>query len=174
MSDYIAAPLSRQNLLDYAKTIRVSLNLEDRLCFPVLSFLEILPDFFSVLGFTFEIVPDSEFPNAVQGETDVTNHHIRIKESVYNGAYNGNGRDRYSIMHEISHYLLMSVSGVTFQRNISGRKVKTYEDPEWQAECLAAELLMPFDLVREKSIQEIANDCKVSFAAARTQSKYLK
>ena len=121
----------------------------------------------------FEIVPDNELPYSVQGDTDVANHYMRIKQCVYDGAFNENGRDRYSIMHEISHYLLMSVYGFGFQRNLTNCTVKAYQDPEWQADCLAGELLIPYNLMKGKQPDTIMVECKVSQAAALTQSRFL-
>jgi len=173
LNDYIAAPLSRQKLRALTLSIRKTFHLENEICFPVVEMLEAMPDIFSANKFACEIVPDHELPDSVQGDTDVANHYMRIKESVYNGAYAGNGRDRYSIAHEIGHYMLLSIVGVAFQRNISKRKVKAYEDPEWQAECFAAELLMPHHLIGGMNVSEISKRCNVSHAAAKTQIKFV-
>ena len=173
MSNYIAAPISRRQLRALTLGIRKTFHLENEICFPIVEMLEAMPDIFSANNFTFEIVPDHELPTAVQGDTDIANHYMRIKESVYDGAYAGNGRDRYSIAHEIGHYMLMCVMGFAFQRNISQRKLKAYEDPEWQAECFAAELLMPHHLIKGMTASEISEKCNVSPAAATTQIKFV-
>jgi Zn-dependent peptidase ImmA (M78 family) len=173
MSDYIANPLSRLQIRVLALSIRKTFKLENEICFPVLEMLEVMPDIFSQNNFTYEIVPDSELPKSIQGDTDVANHYIRIKESVYEGACIGNGRDRYSIVHEISHYILLAVLGFSFQRNISKRELKAFEDPEWQAECLAGELLMPYNLIKGLTVNEITEKCIVSLKAAQTQSKFI-
>lgn len=55
----------------------------------------------------------------------------------------------------------------------AGEKVPTYKDPEWQANTLAAELLMPIHLIKGKAIQEIAYKCEVSYTAAAIQLKYV-
>ena len=90
MVQYISQPLSRYNLRNYAFQLRKLLNVEKQLYFPVMEFLEVLPDIFSQLSW--EIVEDTEFPQFVHGETDVLNHYIKIRQSVYDGAYEGNGR----------------------------------------------------------------------------------
>ena len=138
---------------------------------PIHKILEAMPDVFSENGFFYEIVADDELPSSVQGDVDIANHHMRIKESVYNGACSGNGKDRYSVAHEIGHYLLLSVAGLSLQRNISQRKLKAYEDPEWQAECFAGELLMPYHLIKGLDVLEIVEQCQVSLPATRTQIK---
>ncbi len=173
MNDYIATPLSREKIRKITLVLRQILGLENEIFFPVIEVLEIMPDIFGEEEFMFEIVPDGEFPESVQGDTDVMNHYMRIKESVYDGAYAGNGRDRYSIAHEIGHYVLMSVMGFGFRRNLKKCSIKPYEDPEWQADCFAGELLMPYHLIQEMSKEEIMQKCKVSFTAACNQSKYV-
>ena len=171
MNDYIAPALSRQNLRDLTLKIRKSFHMENKARFPVLEMLEAMPDIFP--GFTCEIVADHELPRSVQGDVDIINHHMRIKESVYDGAYAGNGRDRYSITHEIGHYILLSVAGLRLQRNISQRPLRPFEDPEWQAECFAGELLMPHHLIKDLNVFEIVEQCQVSLPAAKTQIKKL-
>ena len=132
-----------------------------------------MPDIYSVNNFTYEIVQDHELPESIQGDTDITNHYMRIKESVYDGACSGNGRDRYSVAHEIGHYLLLYVMGYAFQRNISQRQLRAFEDPEWQAECFAGELLMPHHLISGMSIYDLSDRCRVSLSAAATQIKFI-
>jgi Zn-dependent peptidase ImmA (M78 family) len=123
--------------------------------------------------FSFEVVEDDQLPKNEYAHTDVVNHVIRIKESVYDGAYVGNGRDRMTIAHEIGHYVLMCVRGFGLQRNLSKTPARTYEDPEWQAMCFAAELLVPAHLVRGMGASEIARKCGVSREAAEYQLRKL-
>ena len=97
------------------------------------------------------------------------NHHIRIKESVYNGAAEGNGRDRMTIAHEIGHYFTLCFCGFQFQRNFKKETVPAYRSPEWQAKCFAGELLIDFDLVYNMQPYEIVDKCGVSYEAAYYQ-----
>lgn len=170
-STYIAQPLSRKTIRSITQSIRKAFGFEDLMYFPIVEMLETMPTLFAENGFHFEIVPDAELPDSVQGDTDVNNHYMRVKESVYDGACAGNGRDRYSIAHEIGHYMLLSVAGVSFQRNIANKQVRAYEDPEWQAECFAGELLMPFLRIQTMAIENIVTSCGVSATAARTQHR---
>lgn len=107
------------------------------------------------------------FPTNVHADTDVIHHHIRIKESVYDGAINGNGRDRMTIAHEIGHYLTLCFYGFKFQRNFKKEKIPAYKSPEWQAKCFAGELLVDYELMKNKTIAEIEELCGVSHAAAQ-------
>ena len=156
MVQYISQPLSRYNLRNYAFQLRKLLNVEKQLYFPVMEFLEVLPDIFSQLSW--EIVEDTEFPQFVHRETDVLNHYIKIRQSVYDGACEGNGRDRMTVMHEIAHYLLLCVNGVKLQR---------------QAKCLAGEIMIPAHLVAEMDLFDVIEKCGVSWDAAVYQMRHI-
>lgn len=159
-------PLSRENLRNYAYQIRKELGLEKEYYFPIVEFLELMPEIFT--NFTYEIVSDDELDYRKFAETDVENEKIFIKESVYDKACQGSGLDRFTIAHEIGHYLLLSVSGVKFAR--TSVKPKTYENPEWQAEAFAGELLIPHHLIKKSDTPEtIVKKCGVSYSAAKTQ-----
>ena len=147
--------------------IRRKLSLENVLYFPVAPFLELMPEIFP--KFHFEVVEDDELPPGVHADTDVENHIIRVKRSVYDGACGGNGRDRMTIAHEIGHYLLLCGGGFKFQRNFAGTAVPTYQDPEWQAKCFAGELLVAAHLIKDMNPHEISYYCGVSLSAAQTQ-----
>ncbi len=107
-------------------------------------------------NFSYEYVPKEEFPENKHGETDIVNHIVRIREDVYNGTINGNGRDRMTIMHEIAHYILLVICGIKFERNFENNAVLTYQDPEWQAKALAGEIMCPHDMIQGFSAYEIA------------------
>ena len=47
--------------------------------------------------------------------------------------------------------------------------VPAYQDPEWQAKCLAGELMVPYELVGGMSAAAVANACGVSLQAAYYQ-----
>ena len=172
MNAYIAQPCSRQDLRRLAFLIRKKLCLENVLYFPVVQLLELMSELFP--RFHFEVVEDNELPGGVHADTDIENHIIRIKRSVYDGACAGNGRDRMTIAHEISHYLLLCVWGFRLQRNFSNGTVPKYQDPEWQAKCFAGELLIAAHLVKELNPLEISELCGVSLLAAQTQWARIK
>jgi Zn-dependent peptidase ImmA (M78 family) len=104
------------------------LGLTDELYFPIVELLDVMCELFP--RFSYEIVDDSTFPSYVHADTDVMNHHIRIKESVYDGASNGNGRDRMTIAHEIGHYFTLCFCGFKFQRNFKKEDIPPYKSPE--------------------------------------------
>jgi Zn-dependent peptidase ImmA (M78 family) len=147
--------------------LREAFGLERALHFPVVLILDLLHTYFP--RFSYRIVEDRELPKDNHAYTDVLNQVIVIKESVYDGACNGKGRDRMTIAHEIGHYLLVRAHGLQLQRDFSKRPMQTYEDPEWQADCFAGELLVPAHLVRGMGIDDVIKKCGVSRDAARVQ-----
>lgn len=171
MSEYIAAPLSRCFLRQYALSIRKKLGLENIMKFPVLEFLEVFPYLIGDEDFYYEIVPDDLFPKGIHAQYDVMENCIAIKSSVYEGAVADQGRDRMTITHELSHTLIIKHSGIKVNRCFSGEKIITYQDPEWQAKCLAGELMIPANLVKGMSPNQVAADCGVSYQAAFYQLK---
>ena len=90
MSEYVVEPKYRWQLRQLANVLRDKLGLHDTLFFPIVELLDLMCELFE--GFSYEIVPDSEFPPNIHGDTNILKQHIRIKESVYNGAANGVGR----------------------------------------------------------------------------------
>ena len=66
---------------------------------------------------------------------------ILIRSDVYEGAYNGNGRDRFTITHEICHYLLIRYFGCPLYLPRRFGAVQPLQNPEYQANALAGYLL---------------------------------
>ena len=125
--------------------------------------------------FDYQIVEDNELPKSIQGKTDVVNHVIKIKQSVYEGACGGNGTDRMTIAHEIGHYVLVCINGINFARNTDRTGyVKTYKDPEWQATVFASEFLIPAHTIQGLSVKEISEKFGVTISAAKAQLKHSK
>ena len=143
------------------------LNLTDQLYFPITEVLEMVHLFDKDAHF--EIVQADELEKNEHAVTDITNKTIKIREDVYDGACNGVGRDRMTIAHEFAHFITLCVCGFKLARTFDNENVPLYRDPEWQAKCLAGELMIDSDLVRGMSIAEVCEKCGVSESAARTQ-----
>ena len=60
------------------------------------------------------------------------------------------------------------------ERNFEGGKIRSFEDPEWQAKCFAGELLIPAHLVGDLTPEEISEKCGVSYDAAVVQYKSMR
>lgn len=154
-------PMSRERIRQLTKKFRNIFGLEEVLNFPILQFIEwVLPE----LGLDFEVVPVDELGNAY-GVTHTKKGVMSIREDVYNRAVNGNARDRFTLCHELGHFLLHTPEKVSFARG----EVPTYMDPEWQANVFAGELMAPYELVKDMSVAEIAEECGMSFSAAQVQ-----
>lgn len=170
MTGYIVEAKSRKDLRDLANTLRDKLGLTKKLYMPIVELLDILTEIFK--DFSYEIVDDTELPLIMHADTDVRTGHIRIKESVYERACNGEGRDRMTIAHEIGHYFTLCFCGFRLRRNFTKQKVKNFEDPEWQAKCFAGEFMIPKHLVEKMTPSQISEVCGVSLDAAEYQYKH--
>ena len=154
-----AKPESREDLRYLAKLIRKELGIAlDKKYVDVTWILERLDVLDS--EYSYEIVDDDELGAAVQAQTDILKDTIYIKESVYEGAIQNNGRDRMTIAHEILHLILHQPVALTLYRRTDDLPI--YKNPEWQAECFAGELLMPYDQIKDMTEEEIVEQCKVS------------
>lgn len=65
---------------------------------------------------------------------------IILREDVYEGAHEGNGRDRMTVAHEIGHLLMHK--NIAFAR-AERVEIRAFESSEWQAKCFSGELLSP-------------------------------
>lgn len=168
MAHYTVEPKSRKHLREFAKLFRHHFGLDNAIRIPIVHLLDILSEKFE--SFNYEVVDDSELPKAIHAETNIITGVIRIKESVYNRACDGEGRDRMTIAHEIGHWFTLCYCGFTLQRSFD-KNIPSYMDPEWQAKCFGGEFMISFDLTESMTAEEIAHKCGVSEDAARIQLK---
>lgn len=165
MVNFEIEPKSRADLRRIAAYLRELVGLSEEKYFPVIDMLDVLCEIDP--QFSYEVVNDDELPKDIHADTDVLTRHIRIKESVYDGACNGKGRDRMTIAHEIGHYMTICICGFKFHRRFGKEKLPAYRDPEWQAKCFAGELLMKREHIEFLTVDEIMESCGVSRSAAR-------
>lgn len=156
-------PLSLKAIREIVRSFRAMFGLQDVLKFPIVPFIEwCLPE----LGMDYEIVPVCEMRNAY-GVTHTGKRVMKIREDTYVGAISGNPRDRFTLCHELGHFLLHTPERVSFARG----DVPAYMDSEWQANTFAAELMAPYELIRGMCVEEIMDKCGMSFTAASIQYK---
>ena len=151
-------PRSKAKIEDLAMSIRQSF-CSDSLFFPIVSVLEILS---TPIGdnkplFELEIVSDKEMPFEYATYSPVSNK-LRVRESVYLGACNGNGRDRFTLAHEFGHFVMHRRSEYQLAR--ANEAIPAYRDPEWQANTFAS-------MIRGMSVDEVALRCGTSKQAAK-------
>lgn len=138
-----AIPLSRAKIRKLTMELRKACGMQDELYFPIVEFIEwILAD--PENDFDYEIVPREEM-NDTYGTTNTASNIMRIREDVYDGAVAGNPRDRFTLCHELGHFLMHQPQYISYARG----DIPTYCQPEWQANTFAAELMAPFELVKD-------------------------
>ncbi len=134
--------------------------------FPIIELIENL-DRHEVL--TMQVKEEQEMGSNL-GLTRPKEKIIQLREDVYKGAHNAEPRHRFTVAHEFGHFLLHNKVLEGFARGECPRNRS--EDPEWQAECFAGELLIPFGLLPlYSSPEEVAYSCGVSLAAAKVHWK---
>lgn len=169
---YKASPVSRKDIRQYVDNIRKLTGTEDILYFPIVRFMElILPQI--VEGYNYEILPKEDMPNKC-GETFPKENKITIREDIYQQAIEGDGFARFCIAHEIGHLLLNDIDSISFCKLEPGESLKTYEDPEWQADAFGGELLMNYRKIIDLSEDDIAEKCGVTLRAAHVQKSKTK
>ncbi|SOY32038.1 hypothetical protein AMURIS_04791 [Acetatifactor muris] len=161
MQKVVVEPMSRNQIRDFTKAFRKIIGMENALYFPIVQFIEwVLPQ----MGLDYEYVSEQEMGNAY-GITHTGKGIMKIREDVYERAIKGNPRDRFTLCHELGHFLMHSPERVGFARG----DAPAYMDPEWQANVFAGELMAPFDLVKNMSVSEISQKCGMSMQAAQVQ-----
>lgn len=167
-NNYEVPAKSRLELRKIAKQFRKVLKINTPY-FPVPQVFEIL----EVVGIHGDVVDEDTWIKYYgydkYAEYDLNEKVISVRESVYESAVAGCGRDRFTLTHEIAHALLLDNHSVKVCRSSDLSPTKTYCNPEWQADCLAGELLIPYDKCKNMSEQEIVEACKVSNEAAKYQ-----
>lgn len=140
-----AKPISRVDIRHFATQVREVLGFKSIPYLDVEGVLDfVLP---SVLpGFAYEVRPRSEM-GTNHGLADPENRFISLREDVFVGMCDGQGRDRLTVMHEVGHLLLHTKDRIVLRRG-TGKPV-SYCDPEWQASCFAGELLVAHTLISE-------------------------
>lgn len=97
-----------------------------------------------------------------------------MRSDVYDGLSQDDAFSRYTVVHEFSHLVLDHA--VTLHRGERLGDHQWWEDSEWQANNLAAEILMPVDVVRALGCKPILIqiECGVSSRAANLRIANLK
>lgn len=156
--------LSRKDIRKAVNNLRnfLEINIEQSV-----KIVQLFESLLPAIGFEYEIVEDKELKNNY-AETDLNRDIIRVRESVYIGATEGNYRDRFTIAHEIGHAILHKNRTFLCRED---ENLKPYEDPEWQANTFAGELLVPSSMILNQSIQKISKTYEVSREVAIIQKE---
>jgi hypothetical protein len=164
--NFIASPLSKQNIENITVGIRKLFNQQHNEYFDIIRILDIdLPKLDET--FSFILVEDKDLD--VEACFNPLQNAIIARMSVYEGAYSGVARDRFTLCHELMHKALHSPS--TLRLNRSNAKIKAFMCPEWQANKGAAALLIPKTMaVNCSTIYEMIDKFGVSNSTATKRS----
>lgn len=90
---------------------------------------------------------------------------IVLRNSIYEGLFENDPFSRYTVVHEFSHIVLNHA--VTLHRGALLGQHQWFEDSEWQANNLAAELMMPIEVIQRLELKPllIQSECGVSSRA---------
>lgn len=167
----IVPPMSTATIRDFADKVRTAFVEDDVVDLPIMDILEFrmanLMD-----GFFVDVLTQNEMGDD-EGRVIAGMNGIILREDVYEGAWKGNNRDRFTASHEFGHFLMHRNVTMARARDDSD---KIFCDSEWQADTFAGTLLMsPRHLPRFANPQAAAEACGMSPAAAKVMwSKYEK
>ena len=107
MPEFIVEPKSRNNIRAIASGFRTFLGIENSPYVDVVMLLDVLSK--RLKGFSYEIVANNVLSKKIFATTDIHTGHIRIKQKIYDKACDGDGFARFTIAHEIGHFVLLCV-----------------------------------------------------------------
>ena len=167
ISKRVAQPRNRNQIRKYAYQLRKDLGLEQTEYFPIMRILEnVLPLLYP--EFHIEAVEDKDLPGRM-AETTPEQWVIRVRQSVYVAACNGVAWARMIMAHELGHFLFHDAQNTTFAYVEKGCQLPPDVDPERQADIFAAELLIPYHLIKDKNVFQVKKHFGVSQSAAEAQ-----
>ena len=173
MFKYKAEPISNDDIIDITGQLRKVLRCSPTAPLNIVAILEYaMPEIYP--EFNFVIKEQNEMRLDKHAYTDPETNEIVIREDIYERARNGEGRDRFTIAHEIGHYILHNTRLLKLTRVYQNEKIKPYEDVEWQADAFAGELLCPMIAIIDMDAETASKYYGVSLQAAKAQKKKSK
>jgi len=160
---FTVPPLSTLRLWDFADQVRDVFVDNEEVPFPIMDVLEFrLQQFFG--GFSLE-VGSREHLGPEEGRVVPGSLTIELREDVYEGAWNDQGRDRFTACHELAHFLIHREVGLSRAQRSDFEPI--YRDSEWQADTFAGALMMSRRHAQE-FVDEVdaAAECKMTPHAA--------
>ncbi len=166
-------PKSRKKLTKIASHFRKYLGIKtNQLYIDILSILEFaLPNKDEDFDF---VIPDSWFANEDRPAFyNPEENRIYIRADIYDKLLEDDGYARFTVMHEICHYLLFKIFGIP--QFVDWEDIMYYSDaklhsidPEWQANVMASLILCNPDLIKNLTVSKIQKLCGVSLKAAES------
>lgn len=165
-----AIPLSNAAICALAKQFRSMIGVNESSPIDICAVLEIAMPLLDS-DFNYSIRHREDMAIDAHAYTNQDENEIVILDEIYDRAVAGLGRDRMTIAHELGHYLLHNKQIGVLTRIYDNERVKTFEDPEWQATAFAGELLCPAEFTKGLSVDVIAEKYGVSLDAAKIQKR---
>lgn len=158
-------PLSVKDISNIAASIREQYGIARDTAFPI---LEILKQLFYDNYLSIQLLADDDpyLDEDTPAVYNANDNFIYLKESVIEEVESGNYRSNFTLAHEFFHYLQHQVLRFKFEE-VEDRK--TYEDPEWQANCFSGELLLPDEYLSNKDNEYLARHFQVSLECVLTR-----
>jgi len=167
--------LTREQIREIALLFRKMFEVRTIL-FPVMKILDLLEKRFSD-NLYYYVDDDVNFENNVMAvletEEDDNHFHIRIRESVYNKALNGDRACIGYICHEMCHFILIYIfgigpkqyinsEGISYARSVEIKSIPAFKSMEWQAMALCGEVMIPYDKCKYYSLEKIIEETQSS------------
>lgn len=160
---------SRQIIRRISDRVRSLLNLRD----PYIDLIRLVEHRLYEEGLILHIAEAEELgEDEARAFPDIDEIHIR--EDVYAALRSGERRARFTVAHEIGHWILHP--DVALARNARDGRHDFFEDSEWQADCFAAEFLMPAQMVIKwcSTANAVSEEFGVSLDAAIIRVQVLR
>ena len=177
--------LSRMQIREISKFVRRLLKIKT-VKFPVLKAFEKLIDKFSN-NLYYCVLSDDEFETNVMAEivpegNDV--YCIKIRETVYEKAVNGDRASLGYICHEMCHFILIHIfdagpvlykgeNGLVYARSLKDKELPRYKSMEWQAMALCGEIMIPYEKCKNYTFKQIVSKTKSSDEQTRYFLKWV-
>ncbi len=167
--DYETYPISRQDLRTFTKFIRKQLQIKT-VKLPVIKLLDYLEQNYNNINYSIE--RDTDFETNIMAYLDESidgTYTIHLRNSVYEAACKGDKMSIGFICHEMCHYFLISWFGYKpiYGRCLGNKEIEKYKSMEWQAKALCGELMIPYELFINSSIEKIMKETDSSYSQAR-------
>ena len=166
---FTVPPLRRRSIYDTAALVRERFRplMGTASWVPLEMIYEMMP--LALPGFSLEIC-DAEELGEDHGQTFPEQLLIKLREDVYIGMCDGNGRDRFTGAHELGHLFLHQSAG--FARRSTNPSSPIYVNSEWQADTFSSAFLIDEHRLHQcSSIEEVQATFGVSQAAASVRFK---
>ena len=167
----LAGPRTTETIRKDAYLMRERLGFKDTSYYPIIHVLElVIPQIDP--SFNFEVVHNNELTGR-QAEYIPHINTIRVKDSIYDAACGGHWESRFTLAHELGHYIYHDEQNVWFATLEQGERVPVEYDPERQADVFGQETLAPIHLLAGKDVRTVCKECGVPSRVAHRQLRAL-